>query len=82
MSQMITFRGASVNEIRQNALKKNTIFGLFVWRPVAILSEAQAATINISNNCNQDVTVSAYSIREASADYLLAEQITLLSASA
>ena len=56
-------------------MKRNTIFGLFLWLSVAILSEAQAATINISNNCNQDVTVSAYSIREASAGYLLAEKL-------
>ncbi|PKN20288.1 MAG: hypothetical protein CVU71_00370 [Deltaproteobacteria bacterium HGW-Deltaproteobacteria-6] len=56
-------------------MKRNTIFGLFLLLSVAILSEAQAATINISNNCNQDVTVSAYSIQTASAGYLLAQKL-------
>lgn len=56
-------------------MKRNIMFGLLLLLSVAILSEAQAATINISNNCNQNVTVSAYSIKEATAGYLLAQKL-------
>jgi len=56
-------------------MKRNIIFGLILLLAVATFSAAQAATINISNNCNQNVTVSAYSTQVANVSDRLVEKL-------
>lgn len=56
-------------------MKRSIMFLSFILLTVAPFITAQAATVNISNNCNQTVTVSAYSERTDSAGNLLAEKI-------
>lgn len=55
-------------------MRRRIIIPLVLLMSVA-WATAQAATVNISNNCNQNVTVSAYSIKEPSQGYLPARKV-------
>ncbi len=48
---------------------------LFVVISIAPFANARAATVNISNNCSMEITVSAYSITTDNASYLLAKKV-------
>jgi len=56
-------------------MKRSIMFLSFLLLTVAPLAIASAATVYITNNCNQNVTVSVYSEKTHSDGYLLAQKI-------